>query len=93
MQNLKIRTCLSLREAEVLKYVADGSNNKAISCLLGISTRTVEKHLERIYKKLGVESRTASVVSFYHAVGNNRLRERLVSSKNPDIDLQPTSAR
>lgn len=55
---------LSLREMEVLNLMAEGKNNKDISSNLGISKRTVEKHIERVYKKLGVESRTAAVIFF-----------------------------
>ena len=59
---------LSLRETEVLTLVAAGKANQDISLALGISERTVEKHLERVYKKLGVETRTAAVI----CVLNNR---------------------
>lgn len=55
---------LSLRERSVLNHAAEGKTNRDISSLLGISERTVEKHLERVYKKLGVESRTAAVIFF-----------------------------
>jgi len=57
---------LSLRETEVLKLVAAGKANRDISLALGISERTVEKHLERVYKKLGVETRTAAVIFFFN---------------------------
>lgn len=56
---------LSLRETEVLIHVAEGKVNGEISETLGISERTVEKHLEGIYKKLGVESRTAAVIMYF----------------------------
>jgi DNA-binding CsgD family transcriptional regulator len=52
---------LSRREAEVLSHVAQGLTNEAVGSLLGISQRTVQKHLERIFDKLGVETRTAAV--------------------------------
>lgn len=55
---------LSLREMEVLNLMAEGKNNKDISSILWISERTVEKHIERVYRKLGVESRTAAVLFF-----------------------------
>ena len=45
---------LSLREAEVLNHLAEGKVNREITVVLGISERTVQKHLERVYKKLGV---------------------------------------
>lgn len=56
---------LSLREAEVFNHLVEGKANREISVILNISQRTVQKHLERVYKKLGVESRTAAVISFY----------------------------
>jgi DNA-binding CsgD family transcriptional regulator len=52
---------LSRREAEVLAWLAEGKANAEIATILGISARTVDKHLERIYQKLGVEGRTAAV--------------------------------
>jgi|CXWL01.1.fsa_nt_gi DNA-binding CsgD family transcriptional regulator len=48
---------LSLRETEVLGWVAQGKTNPEIGTILGISRRTVQKHLERIFHKLGVENR------------------------------------
>ena len=53
---------LTRREADVLAWLAEGKANAAIGTILGISTRTVDKHLEHIYQKLGVEGRTAAVV-------------------------------
>lgn len=51
---------LTRREAEVLAWVAEGKSNAEIGMILGTRPRTVAKHLERIYPKLGVESRTAA---------------------------------
>jgi len=51
---------LTRREAEVLQWVTQGKTNTEIGCILGISTRTTQKHLEHIYEKLGVETRTAA---------------------------------
>src|SRR5262249_39485947 len=51
---------LSRREAEVLAWVAEGKANGDIATILGISPRTVDKHLEHVLGKLGVESRTAA---------------------------------
>jgi DNA-binding CsgD family transcriptional regulator len=53
---------LTPREREVLDWVAAGKTNRDVAAILGASSRTVEKHLERIYEKLGVETRTAAVV-------------------------------
>jgi DNA-binding response OmpR family regulator/DNA-binding CsgD family transcriptional regulator len=51
---------LTAREAEVLYWVAKGKINRDIGDILGASPATVKKHLERIYAKLGVETRTAA---------------------------------
>src|SRR5206468_2875559 len=51
--------CLTAREREVLRWVAAGKTNRDIASILGASPRTIEKHPERIYEKLGVETRTA----------------------------------
>ncbi len=51
---------LTRREAQVLAWVAHGKTNEEIGTILGISVRTVAKHLERIYPRLGVENRTAA---------------------------------
>jgi DNA-binding CsgD family transcriptional regulator len=53
---------LTAREREVLGWVAAGKTNRDIAAILGARPRTVEKHLERIYEKLGVETRTAAVM-------------------------------
>lgn len=59
---------LSEREREVLVYLRAGLTNQQIAAALHLSRRTVEKHLERLYAKLGVRTRTAAV----HAVWNDR---------------------
>jgi DNA-binding CsgD family transcriptional regulator len=50
------------REQEVLRWVSCGKTDADIAALLAISPRTVHKHLEHIYVKLGVETRTAAVM-------------------------------
>lgn len=57
------RLGLSRREAEVLAWVVQGKTNAEVATLLVARTRTVEKHLERIYRKLGVETRTAAAAA------------------------------
>ncbi len=54
---------LTLRESEVLYWVAKGKTNRDIGDILGSSPATVKKHLERIYEKLGVETRTAAAAT------------------------------
>ena len=51
---------LTGREAEVLYWVIKGKTNKDIGEILGSSPATAKKHLERIYVKMGVETRTAA---------------------------------
>jgi CheY-like chemotaxis protein/DNA-binding CsgD family transcriptional regulator len=51
---------LTAREAEVLYWVVKGKVNRDIGDILGASPATVKKHLERVYAKLGVETRTAA---------------------------------
>jgi DNA-binding NarL/FixJ family response regulator len=51
---------LTTREAEVLRLVALGGSNRDIAARLGVSDRTVQKHLERTFRKLGVSSRSAA---------------------------------
>ena len=53
---------LSEREIEVLQLTSKGHTNKAIGVQLGISNRTVQGHLARIYRKLEVNSRTEAVM-------------------------------
>lgn len=60
---------LTRREAEVLAWVAEGKSDAAIATILGLSVRTVNKHLEHIYAKLGVESRSAAAARAYQAAG------------------------
>lgn len=51
---------LTGREVEVLHWVSCGKTNRDIGDILGLSPRTVNKHLEHVYVKLGVETRTAA---------------------------------
>jgi DNA-binding NarL/FixJ family response regulator len=53
---------LTERELAVLKLLAEGLHNKQVASRLGISQRTVERHCDNIYAKLGVGSRTEAVV-------------------------------
>ena len=57
---LRERFSLTPREADVLLWVSKGKSNRDIGEILGLSPRTVNKHLEQIYAKLGVENRTAA---------------------------------
>lgn len=57
---LRERLGLTERETEVLLWIAQGKSNRDIAAILKCSPRTVNKHLEQIFTKLGVENRTAA---------------------------------
>ena len=52
---------LTGRQAEVLQWVAGGKTNAEIAIILGISYRTVQKHLEHVYRQIGVETRLSAI--------------------------------
>ena len=58
---LRERLKLTFREAEILMWIARGKTNKEIGLILTNSPRTVNKHLEHIFEKLGVSTRAAAV--------------------------------
>lgn len=62
------RLKLTQREAEVLLWLAHGKANRDIADILGLSPRTVDKHLEQIYGKLGVENRTSAAARAMRAL-------------------------
>lgn len=55
-----IEAQLTPRETEVLSWVAKGKTNRDVADILGMSPRTVNKHLEHVFEKLGVETRAAA---------------------------------
>ena len=61
---------LTARESEVLYWVIQGKTNRDIGDILGTSPRTITKHLEHIFGKLGVETRTAAA-----SVAMSRVKE------------------
>ncbi|WP_439371905.1 response regulator [Bradyrhizobium sp. DASA03120] len=62
---------LTTREGEVLAWLSKGKTNRDIAQILGLSPRTVDKHLEQIYSKLGVENRTAAAAIAANATRRN----------------------
>lgn len=62
---------LTTREGEVLAWLSKGKTNRDIAQILGLSPRTVDKHLEQIYAKLGVENRTAAAAIATNATRRN----------------------
>jgi len=63
------RLGLTRRETEVLAWVARGKTNDDTARILGTRPATVAKHLERIFQKLGVETRTAAAARAFEAGG------------------------
>ncbi|MET0172810.1 MAG: response regulator [Agrobacterium vaccinii] len=63
---LRQHFALTVRESEVLLWIAKGKSNRDIGDILGLSARTVNKHLEQIYVKLGVENRASAAVKAAH---------------------------
>lgn len=55
-----VSAALTPRETEVLSWLAKGKTNRDIADILGMSHRTVNKHLEHVFEKLGVETRSAA---------------------------------
>lgn len=68
-KRLRERFGLTLREAEVLFWIARGKSNRDVGVILGLSPRTVNKHLEPIFQKLGVENRTSAASLAIQALG------------------------
>ena len=54
---------LTAREAEVLYWIAQGKSNPDIATILGANVRTVHKHVEHIFQKLGLETRNAAAIT------------------------------
>ena len=59
------RDLLTRREVEVLELLRTGLNNKEIATCMGVSPNTVKRHLDNMYTKLGVSSRTELLAKFY----------------------------
>ncbi len=70
VQAIALSFRLTAKEAEVLYWVIKGKINRDIGDILGSSPMTIKKHLERVYSKLGVETRTAAA-----ALAMGRIRQ------------------
>lgn len=68
---LKKAYSLTEREAEVLLWIANGKTNREIAQILEMSPRTVNKHLEQVFKKMGVENRTSAASSSIRVLSEN----------------------
>jgi len=59
------RTILTEREVQVVRLIATGRTNRAIAVKLGISEKTVARHISNIFTKLGISSRSAATAFAY----------------------------
>jgi DNA-binding NarL/FixJ family response regulator len=69
---------LTARERQILEQVASGKENGEIALKLGLASATVAKHLEHVYRKLGVPNRTAAA-AFLGGSPRHRTRRKKLS--------------
>jgi DNA-binding CsgD family transcriptional regulator len=60
---------LTRRQCDIMDWIAEGKTSAEVAMILEISPRTVEKHLEAIFQRFGVENRVAAVRSYLEAKG------------------------
>ena len=77
------------REAEVLYWVTEGKGNAEVAAILQIALRTVKKHLEHIFAKLGVENRTCAAARAGEVLRRGSAGSR-VSEEVPAPDMAAT---
>ncbi|MGA6973797.1 MAG: helix-turn-helix transcriptional regulator [Candidatus Binatus sp.] len=65
------RLGLAPREAEVLFWISKGKTSREVAMILSITRKTVDKHVERIHRKLGTETRTAAAAIAWSAMRNS----------------------
>ena len=68
---LRERFSLTGRESDVLLWIANGKTNREIGQILEMSPRTVNKHLEQVFRKLGVENRTSAAAAAIKCLARN----------------------
>jgi len=71
---------LTARELQIMHWVENGKRNPEIASILGLSHHTIRKHLENIFAKLGVETRTAAVSAMHEAAADDP--EKSAKQKN-----------
>lgn len=69
---LKANFPVTPRESDVFVWLAKGKTNREIAQILEMSPRTVNKHLEQLFRKLGVENRTAAAAMAMHCLQKNK---------------------
>jgi DNA-binding NarL/FixJ family response regulator len=80
---------LSRREAEILACVASGSSVRGIAQTFYLAPSTVRKHIERIYAKLGVHTRTEAsglVLTVWGELSSNSAKDRLLAATITNAD-------
>ncbi|OYV04137.1 MAG: hypothetical protein CFE26_18510 [Verrucomicrobiales bacterium VVV1] len=60
---------LTRRQCDIMDWIAEGKTSAEVAMILEISPRTVEKHLEAVFQRLGVENRVAAMRSYLEAKG------------------------
>jgi DNA-binding CsgD family transcriptional regulator len=78
---------LTRREREIVDQLAQGRSNAEIAALLTIAPTTVRKHLENIYAKLGVNTRTAAVTAIHPTIE----RPHTPTNRTPRITTRPST--
>ncbi len=61
LRTLQQEFLLTMREAEVLYWLIKGKTNREIAAILGNSTRTIDKHVEHVFEKIGIENRNSAI--------------------------------
>ncbi len=56
-----LKAMLTRRQREIMEWISEGKTSAEAAIILDISPRTVEKHLEAVFQRLGVENRTTAV--------------------------------
>jgi DNA-binding CsgD family transcriptional regulator len=68
---LRERFSLTGRESDVLLWIANGKTNREIGQILDMSPRTVNKHLEQVFRKMNVENRTSAAAAAIKCLARN----------------------
>jgi DNA-binding CsgD family transcriptional regulator len=86
---MPVTRSLSPREIEILKLAAQGTSNKGIAGILGISEQTTKNHVSSILRKLNAENRTRAVVL---ALEQNLVEPKMSSQNNHDDSLRSVAS-